>query len=228
MIDPTQLSYMNGFGNEHETEALPGALPRGQFSPQKCAYSLYAEQFNSTAFTAPRADNRRSWTYRIRPSAAMGEFQPIDCGLIRTGPITEVECPPNIMRWDAQEMPSADTDFIAGLKTIAANGDARSQTGIGIHVYAANCGMGDNFFYCADGELLILPESGALLAYTEMGLLHVEPGELMVIPRGIKFKIELPDGPVRGYVCENYGSDLQLPERGPVGANGFANDRDFQ
>jgi len=158
----------------------------------------------------------------------MGEFEPIDCGLIRTAPIAEAQCPPNIMRWDAQALPDTPTDFISGLTTMAANGDARAQSGIAIHVYNANQGMGDNFFYCADGELLILPECGALLAYTEMGILHVEPGELMVIPRGIKFKIELPDGPVRGYMCENYGADLQLPERGPVGANGFANDRDFQ
>lgn len=228
MIKPDELNYQNGFGNEHETEALPGALPVGQFNPQKCPYNLYAEQINSTAFTAPRAQNRRTWTYRIRPSIAMGDFHPIDKGLIRTGPITEVECPPNVMRWDALSIPGEATDFIQGLTTIAANGDAKTQVGIGIHVYTANKGMGNRAFYCADGELLLVPQQGALLAYTELGILHVKPGEILVIPRGIKFKIELPNGPVRGYVCENYGGALHLPERGPVGANGFSNDRDFQ
>ena len=222
------LQYLNGFGNEHETEALEGALPRGQFSPQKIKYGLYAEQFNTTAFTAPRHQNRRSWTYRIRPSIAMGDFSPMDKGLIRTAPITEVETPPNVMRWDALAMPSAPTDFIDGLVTVAANGDARAQIGIGIHVYCANANMEKRFFYNADGELLIVPQQGQLRALTEMGILEVKPGEILVIPRGIKFKVELPDGEARGYICENYGAPLELAERGPVGANGYANDRDFQ
>lgn len=228
MTAPSELEYLHGFGNEHETEALPGALPRGQFNPQKCSYNLYAEQFSTTAFTAPRHSNRRTWTYRIRPSIAMGDFRPIDGGLIRTAPITEAQCPPNVMRWDALPIPSEPTDLIQGLTTVAANGNAKAQNGIGIHVYTANTGMGNRFFYNADGELLFVPQQGELLAYTELGLLHVKPGEIMVIPRGIKFKIELPSGPVRGYICENYGGDLHLPERGPVGANGYANDRDFQ
>lgn len=222
------LQYLNGFGNEHETEALEGALPKGQFSPQKLNYGLYAEQFNSTAFTAPRHQNRRSWTYRIRPSIAMGDYQPLDNGLIRTAPITEVAAPPNVLRWDALPIPEKSTDFIDGLITVAANGDAATQAGIGIHVYCANRDMSKRFFYNADGELLIVPQLGALLAYTEMGILSVKPGEILVIPRGIKFKIDLPDGEARGYICENYGSPLELAERGPVGANGYANDRDFQ
>lgn len=222
------LKYLNGFGNEHETEALDGALPKGQFSPQKVNYGLYAEQFNSTAFTAPRHQNRRSWTYRIRPSIAMGDYQPIENGLIRTAPITEVAAPPNVLRWDALAMPDKPTDFIDGLTTVAANGDANTQAGIGIHVYCANTNMDKRFFYNSDGELLIVPQQGALLAYTEMGVLSVKPGEILVIPRGIKFKIELPDGQARGYVCENYGAALELAERGPVGANGYANDRDFE
>lgn len=227
-MNTDSLKYLNGFGNEHETEALEGALPKGQFSPQKVKYGLYAEQFNSTAFTAPRHQNRRSWTYRIRPSIAMGDYEPIDNGLIRTAPITEIPAPPNVLRWDALPMPDKPTDFIDGLITVAANGDANAQAGIGIHVYCANVGMGKRFFYNADGELLIVPQKGALIAYTEMGILAVKPGEILVIPRGIKFKIELPDGQARGYICENYGTALELAERGPVGANGYANDRDFQ
>lgn len=221
------LTYLTGFGNEHETEALPGALPRGQFSPQKAPYGLYAEQFNSTAFTAPRAHNRRSWTYRIRPSIAMGDYAPIDPGLWRSAPITEVAAPPNVLRWDPLPLPTDDRDLIDGMITMAANGSATGQAGIGIHQYCANRSMTTRFFYNADGEMLFVPQQGSLLAYTELGRLQVQPGEILVIPRGIKFRVELPDGEARGYVCENYGSPLELPERGPVGANGYANDRDF-
>ncbi len=223
------LEYMTGFGNEFETEALPGALPKGRFSPQKCSYKLYAEQFSSTAFTAPRAKNRRTWTYRLRPSVAMqGEFEAIDNGLIRTGPNTQLNCPPDPMRWDPFPVEESTGDFVDGLATVATNGDANTHTGLAIHIYRADRGMGKKFFYSADGELLIVPQQGAVLAQTELGQLHVAPGEILVIPRGLKFRIELPDGPVRGYVCENYGAPLELPERGPVGSNGFANNRDFQ
>jgi homogentisate 1,2-dioxygenase len=223
------LEYMTGFGNEFETEALPGALPKGRFSPQKCSYKLYAEQFSSTAFTAPRARNRRTWTYRLRPSVAMrGDFDAIDNGLLRTGPGTEPHCPPDVLRWDPFPVNESVGDFLDGLATIAVNGDARVQTGLGIHIYRADRGMGSRFFYSADGELLIVPQQGAVLAQTELGQLHVAPGEILVIPRGLTFRIELPDGMARGYVCENYGAPLELPERGPVGANGFANNRDFQ
>ena len=227
-VKVSSLTYNHGFGNEHETEALQGALPIGQFNPQTCPYGLYAEQFNSTAFTAPRADNRRTWLYRIRPSVVMGGYQPMEMGLLRTAPITEAPCPPDPMRWDALVMPTEPTDFIDGLVTMAANGDARVQAGMAIHVYCANANMGKRFFCNADGELLLVPQQGALVAHTELGILAVSPGEILVIPRGIKFRIDLVDGPIRGYIAENYGAPLTLPERGPVGANGYANDRDFQ
>ena len=229
MIDPEKLRYLTGFGNEHETEALPGALPKGQFNPQKAPYGLYTEQFSSTAFTAPRHQNRRSWFYRIRPSVVQGDYEPADHGLIRSAPITEASPLPNQLRWDALPIEEdKPTDFIDGLITIAANGDVQMQTGSAIHMYLANKNMTERYFYNADGELLIVPQTGSLLAYTEHGILYVQPGEILVIPRGIKFRIELPDDNARGYICENYGSPLTLPERGPVGANGFANERDFQ
>lgn len=227
MTDPNALRYLNGFGNEHESQARDRALPVGQFCPQKVNYGLYTEQISSTAFTAPRHLNRRTWTYRIRPSVAMGDFEPIDNGLIRTAPITEAVAAPNAMRWDALPLPQAPTDFIDGITTIAANGNAATQTGMAIHVYCANADMNKRFFYNADGEMLFVAQQGSILAHTELGLLHVQPGEILVIPRGIKFKITLPDGTARGYLCENYGAPFELPERGPVGANGYANDRDF-
>ncbi|NRD74000.1 homogentisate 1,2-dioxygenase [Shewanella sp. VB17] len=221
------LKYMTGFGNEFDTEALAGALPLGQFSPQKVNYHLYAEQFNVTAFTAPRCDNRRNWFYRIRPSVVQGEYQAMDNGLIRTAPITEAMAPPTMLRWDPVELPTEDTDFVDGLVTMAANGSANTQVGVGVHIYAINRSMEQRYFYNADGEMLFVPQLGELLLNTECGKLAIKPGEIAVIPRGIKFAVELLSDTARGYICENYGQPYVLAERGPVGANGFANDRDF-
>ena len=222
------LSYLSGFGNEHETEALPNALPKGQFNPQRCEYGLYAEQFSTTAFTAPRDSNRRSWTYRIRPSVVKGDYQPIAiAGLCEHR--GDVPCPPDAMRWFPFPIPRGEPiDFIQGLSRVAENGDARSQSGMGIYVYTANTSMQHTAFYNADGEWLIVPQKGQLLVKTEFGRLQVSPKEIAVIPRGVKFAVELLTDTARGYICENYGEPLRLPERGPVGANGFANERDFQ
>ncbi|MBL8170318.1 MAG: homogentisate 1,2-dioxygenase [Acidobacteria bacterium] len=216
------LQYQSGFGNECATEALPGALPVGQNSPQKAAYGLYAEQLSGTAFTAPRHQNRRSWLYRIRPSVLHKPFQQIANGLLRSAPFNEVPPTPNQLRWDALPLPSAPTDFVAGLTTIAGN------DGIGIHLYAANRSMEGRFFYNADGELLIVPQLGRLRVHTELGILDVAPTEICVIPRGVKFRVVLLDEQARGYLCENYGALFRLPDLGPIGANGLANARDFQ
>jgi homogentisate 1,2-dioxygenase len=158
----------------------------------------------------------------------MGDYSPIDKGLLRTAPLSGPPCPPNVMRWNAQPITDTPTDFIDGLSTVAANGDANTHTGIGIHLYSANKDMQNRYFCNADGELLFVPERGELIARTELGLLNVKPGEILVIPRGIKFQIEPMNEPIRGYLCENYGAPFTLPERGPVGANGFANQRDFE
>jgi len=219
--------YMTGFGNEFATEAVSGALPQGMNSPQRAPLGLYAEKFSATAFTAPRAANFRSWFYRIRPSVVHGDFQAIDAGLIRTSPIDEVATSPNQLRWDPLPEPDEPADFIDGLVTVAANGDAKAQIGIGIHIYRANKSMDDRYFYNSDGELLIVPEQGELTIHTECGVLDVQPGEISVIPRGIKFRVALSGAYARGYVCENYGAKLCLPERGPIGSDGLANSRDF-
>jgi homogentisate 1,2-dioxygenase len=220
-------SYMTGFGNEFATEAVSGALPQGMNSPQRAPLGLYAEKFSASAFTAPRAANFRSWFYRIRPSVLHGDYQAIDGGLIRTSPIDEVATSPNQLRWDPLPEPDEPADFIDGLVTVAANGDARAQIGIGIHIYRANKSMDDRYFYNSDGEMLIVPEQGALNIHTECGVLDVQPGEISVIPRGIKFRVALSGTYARGYVCENYGAKLSLPERGPIGSDGLANSRDF-
>lgn len=224
----TQVLYQSGFGNEFATEAVSGALPQGQNAPQRAPFGLYTEQISGTPFTAPRGANRRSWLYRIRPSVAHRPFGPISNGLLRSTPFDEAAAPPNQLRWQPLPIPTAPTDFIDGLITMAGNGDACSHSGAAVHIYAANKPMTDRFFFDADGELLIVPQLGRLRLHTEMGVLVVEPGEIAVMQRGIKFRAELPDGHARGYICENYGALFRLPELGPIGANGLANPRDFE
>ena len=223
-----KYNYLSGFGNEFATEACAGALPQGQNAPQKSSLGLYTEQISGSAFTAPRAVNRRTWSYRIRPSVMHQPYAEFtQTTLLRSGPFREAPMPPNQMRWNPLPFPEEKTDFVMGMVTLGGGGDPAIQDGVGIHLYAANAPMHDRFFYNADGEMLILPQQGKLLLLTELGTLEVAPGELAVIPRGIKFRVELPDGTSRGYICENYGQSFRLPELGPIGANGLANSRDF-
>ena len=226
-MSSTERQYQSGFGNEFATEALEGSLPRHQHSPQKPPFGLYGEQFTGTPFTAPRGTNRWTWVYRIRPSAMHKPFHQIPAGLIRGGPFDEVPASPNQLRWQPLPIPETPTDFVAGIATLGGNGDASLQTGAAIHFYAANSSMRDRFFYNADGELLIVPQLGSLRFHTECGILEVAPGEICVIPRGIRFRAELLDDAARGYICENYGPHLRLPELGPIGTQGLANSRDF-
>ena len=218
--------YQSGFANEFATEALPGALPAHRNSPQRAAYGLYAEQVSGTAFTAPRSHNRRSWLYRIRPAAMHRPFQRLSNGRIAAD-FEQVEAPPNQLRWDPLPMPVDATDFIDGWVTMAGNGSPAAQSGCAIHLYAANRDMQGRYFYSADGELLIVPQQGRLQLRTELGVIDIEPQEIAVIPRGIRFQALLPDGEARGYICENFGALLRLPDLGPIGSNGLANPRDF-
>ena len=225
-MSPSQ-AYMTGFGNEFATEAEPGALPVGQNSPQRAPLGLYAEQLTGTAFTAPRHSNRRSWLYRIRPTALAGGFAPYSSRRFHNqfvdGPIS-----PDPMRWSPMPAPSPGTDFIDGLFTMAGTGSAATRAGVGIHLYAANASMRARAFYNADAEMLIVPQQGRLMIVTELGRIDVEPQQIAVIPRGVRFRVELPDGDARGYVCENFGALLRLPDLGPIGSNGLANPRDFE
>ena len=221
------LAYQSGFGNEFATESVAGALPIGRNSPQVAPHGLYAEVLSGTAFTAPRAENIRSWLYKIRPSAMHGPLRRIDNGLVRSGPFDEVETPPNRLRWDPFPIQSSAADFIDGLATIAGSGDPASQTGIAVHIYRANRSMTDRCIVNADGEMMLVPQQGELIVFAETGRLAVAPGEICVIPRGMKFKVELLSGSACGYICENYGAQFRLPELGPIGSNGLANARDF-
>lgn len=221
------LQYLEGFGNHFATEALPGALPQGRNSPQRCPYGLYAEQLSGTAFTAPRHANRHSWLYRIRPAAVQGAFRPLEHpGLV--GRFSELPATPDPLRWSAPPLPGEPQDFLDGLLTIGGAGSSDAQTGCAVHWYLANRSMRDRFFYDADGELLIVPQLGRLRVASELGVLEAGPREIVLVPRGVRFRVELPDGPARGYVCENFGAPLKLPDLGPIGSNGLANPRDFQ
>jgi homogentisate 1,2-dioxygenase len=227
LVTSSGSSGSPGFGNEHSSEAISGALPIGRNSPQRAPLGLYAEQLSGTAFTEPRAHNRRSWLYRIRPSAAHPPFVRVDNGALRGAPFTECAPDPNRLRWDPLPEPAPGTDFLAGLWTLGGNGDATRRSGMAIHLYAANAPMTDRVFSDADGELLIVPQEGGLLLHTELGRLRAEPGHVALVPRGVRFRAEPLDPAVRGYVCENHGRPFILPDLGPIGANGLANARDF-
>ena len=221
-----RLRYQSGFGNTFSSEALRGALPVGRNSPQRAPHGLYAEVLSGTAFTAPRAENQSTWMYRLRPSAMHAPYRRVGNGLLRSGPFDEVESSPNRLRWNPLPMPSKATDFVDGLATLAGSGDPASQSGIAVHIYRANRSMKNRCFSNADGETMFVPQHGAIVLVTELGRLALRPGEVAVVPRGMKFRV-LADEPVRGYLCENYGAAFRLPELGPIGAQGLAQTRDF-
>jgi homogentisate 1,2-dioxygenase len=222
------LQYQTGLGNAFATEALPGALPVGRNSPVRCPYGLYAEQLSGTAFTAPRDQNRRSWLYRIRPAAQHGPFKPYAQAGGWVSSFRHEPASPNQLRWGARPLPDAPTDFVDGIATVGGNGYPDEHSGVGIHLYGANASMQERFFYNADGELLIVPQAGRLRIATELGLLDVAPLEIAIIPRGVRFRVELPDGSASGYMLENFGAPLRLPELGPIGSNSLASARDFE
>jgi homogentisate 1,2-dioxygenase len=227
------LRYQTGFGNEFASEALAGSLPAGRNSPQRPPHGLYAEQLSGTAFTAPRHDNRRSWLYRRQPSVVTGRYRRYAQPHWLTAPLDEGDQPPEPLRWQPFPPHAEPCDFIDGMRTLMAGGDAALQTGLGVHVYLANRSMRRRALVDCDGELLVVPQQGRLRLVTEFGLLEVRPGEIALLPRGVAFKVELPDAdaggpPARGYVCENHGAHFRLPELGPIGSNGLANARDFE
>ena len=229
MIQPG-FGYLSGFGNEFASEAIAGALPEGRNSPQRAPHDLYTELLSGTAFTAPRAENRRTWLYRCQPSVMTGAYQPYLQPLWTSGAAGGKAIPPDPLRWCPFDIPLESIeslDFVDGTRTLVANGDANSQTGMAAHIYVANRSMAQRALVNTDGEMLLVPQQGRIVVTTELGLLDVKPGEVVVVPRGMAFSVALPEGASRGYVCENYGAHFRLPELGPIGSNGLANARDF-
>lgn len=226
---------MDADGKSARSEAVEGALPVGQNSPQKPHYGLYAEKLSGTAFTAPRHENKQTWLYRILPSCAHPPYQsaPADAtaeGTAQWGKGEQLHYIPNQLRWDPFDHDqSKHLDFVSGLHLVAGAGDPVVKQGIGMFVYAAGKSMDDtSAFYSADGDLLIVVQEGDLDIRTEFGWLLVRPMEIAVIPRGVKYQVLLPSGPARGYALELYQGHFTLPELGPIGSNGLANPRDFQ
>ncbi|MEM1162199.1 MAG: homogentisate 1,2-dioxygenase [Pseudomonadota bacterium] len=222
--------YMPGFGNDFETEALPGALPQGRNSPQKCAYGLYAEQLSGTPFTAPNDQNERTWCYRIRPSVKhSGRYRRMDLPHWKTAPCVDDSLTSlGQYRWNPVPVPDQTLTWLTGMRTMTTAGDVNTQVGMAAHVYLVTESMVDDYFYSADSELLVVPQQGRLRFHTELGILDVGTGEIAIVPRGLVYRVELTEGPARGFVCENYGQTFELPGRGPIGANCLANARDFK
>ena len=220
--------YMTGFGNHFATEAVPGALPEGRNSPQKPAFGLYAEQLSGTAFTAPRHENRRSWLYRMRPSAEHAPYRPYEDAPLFSAALLADPLPPNRLRWDPLPLDGRGVDLVDGMATMMANGGPEALSGCAVYVYRATAGMERRCFFNADGEMLFVPEQGRLALLTEMGRIDIAPGEVALVPRGVRFRALVPDGSARGYVAENHGALFRLPELGPIGSNGLANPRDFE
>ncbi len=222
--------YMPGFGNDFETEALPGALPQGMNSPQKCSYGLYGEQLSGTAFTAPSHQNERTWCYRIRPSVKHAHrFKKVDLPYWRSAPNVD----PDVIslgqyRWDPVPHTNEKLTWLTGMRTMTTAGDVNVQAGMASHIYLVTASMEGSYFFSADGELLIVPQEGTLRFCTELGVIDLEPQEIALIPRGLVYRVEVLEGPARGFVCENYGQKFELPGRGPIGANCMANRRDFK
>ena len=222
------MRFMTGFGGHFETEAVEGALPKGRNSPQRPGFGLYAEQLSGSSFTAPRHDNRRSWLYRMRPTADHRPFERYQGGELFEAAASEAPLAPNRLRWDPPADLPGDADFVDGLAAMLRARRPDDLEGVAVHVYRASRSMDRRVFVDADGELLIIPQHGRIELQTELGRIEVAPGWIGLVPRGLKFRVQLLDGEARGYVTENYGPPFRLPELGPIGANGLASPRDFE
>lgn len=226
LTQDNNFDYLHGFGNQFESEAIAGALPTGMNSPKQTPLGLYAEQISGTSFTSVRVENRRTWVYRREPMVSDQPYEPFKALSWLTAPMATGVYDPRPLRWQPINS-EGKIDFLSGIRTIGAHGDAAALTGCAIHVYTVTSSMGDQAICSADGEILIVPESGVLQVQTELGWLSIRSGEIGIIPRGLCYRVVLEQGPARGYILENYGPLLRLPELGPIGANGLANPRDF-
>ena len=233
-------------GGHVESEALPGVVPRSQRMPRYVPYRLYAECITGGAFGADRSRSKFTWVYRIHPSVAtisqsieiahptlLGNFSPDNPAVLAT---------PTPVRWDPLPAPASDrkVDFVDGLITIAGTGSAMSRSGMAIHAYVCNSPMQDRAMQNSDGDMLIVPQSGVLVVRTELGMLQVHPGEILLMPRGFRFQVGLDEGDAgagaeagggevkaSGWIAESFGGPFRLPNRGVIGTHGLAEERHF-
>src|SRR6476469_253955 len=209
------LRYLTGFGGHFESEAVPGALPKGRNSPQRPPFGLYTEQLSGSSFTSPRHENRRSWLYRMRPTADHPPFVRYEGAPLFAPGTSKEPLAPNRLRWDPPTDLPAGKDFVDGMVTMLVNRSPEELEGVAVHLYRATRSMKRRVFVDADGELLILPQQGAIELETELGCLEVAPGSIGIVPRGLKFRVQLLEDQARGYVAENYGAPFRLPDLGP-------------
>jgi homogentisate 1,2-dioxygenase len=226
------LKYNHGFNNYHQTEAELNVLPNNQNSPQKVSHGLYAEQLSGSAFTTSREHTKLTWCYRIQPSVVHKPFNRYQHNYWTSPPFNQVIQSPNQYRWSPESITTNNTiDFISGIKTIAGFGDPIALHGATASTFFANTSMQDTYFSNSDAEMLIILQAGSAIFRTELGILaahcNTDHSDIIVIPRGVRFTVEIKSDYIRGYLCENYGATLQLPELGVIGANGLANPRHF-
>ncbi|KIM93627.1 hypothetical protein OIDMADRAFT_61273 [Oidiodendron maius Zn] len=230
--------YLQGFGNEHQSEFIPGALPIGQNSPQLCPYGLYAEQITGTSFAASRSASMRNFLYRRRPACVRGKFTKIDNNpTLETSflhPTEKVHAIPSQVSWSAFKIPDQDSgpvDFTRGIHTLGGSGQPNIREGLAYHIFAINSNMHNKAFVNMDGDFLIVAQEGHLDISTEFGHLYLQPSEICVIQQGLRFKLDIVNQyslkGARGYIIETWGTKWELPELGPLGGYGLANARDF-
>lgn len=210
--------YLAGFGNHHQTEAIPGALPKEQNSPQQCQQGLYAEQLSGSAFTRERHVNLHAWLYRTTPSVVHPDYVLYEND--KSLQFAALQAP-NPFRWSPHPSPTAPVNFVDGLFHVAGNGQANT------YIYQCNISMQKEYFCNNDGELIFIPYLGEIVLFTEFGRLTICPGKIAVIPRGVVFNVLLTSPLACGYLGENTGLPLKLPHLGIIGSNGLANPRHF-
>lgn len=226
----TQSSFL-----PRSSEAVSGAVPAVNNSPQKPPLGLRTERISGGSFVAPRELSYQTWLYRLRASIAHSDWARLrvsgaDEGYGPPSPVRPANVTPNSRLWGGFPAPAAGSHWANGQQLLGRNGDPQAKEGMALWVFSVTASMPPRqAFASLDGEALVIPQSGALDIQTELGRLVVRQNEIAVIPRNVRYRVCLPEGkPCRGYVCELYQGHFRLPDLGVIGSTGLANVRDFQ
>ncbi|GLI78307.1 hypothetical protein PoHVEF18_006618 [Penicillium ochrochloron] len=225
-----KFKYLNGFNGYHQSEAAEGVIPLVINIPQKSKYGLHTERISGSSFTAPRKDSKQTWLYRLLPSTCHEDFSLLENHPFNLKNVlnSKYQYSPNRSTWAPAQI-AKEADFLTGLQLIGGAGNPTMKEGLAYYAFTAGKSMPSNqAFYSADGDFLLAPQKGTLDIRTEMGYLRVRSNEICVVPRGIRFHVSLPAGPVRGFALELFEGHFELPELGPIGSTGLANIRDFE